>query len=154
MSWGFELGRTYNRRRDIHGRFGGQRQGGIITPRSEPLVIIITGDAGLAHGYHDRLRDDGVFEYFGEGQVGDMTMNRGNAAILNHSEHGKSLLMFSKAETDRRNLSFEGEWICQGYQTRRAPDREGIMRQCFCFRAETFGSRIGGRIGRTNEHQS
>jgi len=24
----FERGHTYNRRRDIHGRFGGQRQGG------------------------------------------------------------------------------------------------------------------------------
>jgi hypothetical protein len=70
MSWGFEVGRIYNRRNDIHARFGGQQQGGIITPRDHPLVIIITGEEGLQHGYADRLRPDGVFEYFGEGQVG------------------------------------------------------------------------------------
>jgi hypothetical protein len=32
MSWGFEEGKVYNRRTDIHARFGGQQQGGIITP--------------------------------------------------------------------------------------------------------------------------
>jgi len=46
MSWGFEIGRLYNRRNDIHARFGGQQQGGIITPRDHPLVIIITGEIG------------------------------------------------------------------------------------------------------------
>src|SRR5262249_32674992 len=74
MSWGFEVGRVYNRRRDIHGRFGGQQQGGIITPAQHLVVVIITGEEGLAHGYADRYRPDGAFEYFGEGQVGDMTM--------------------------------------------------------------------------------
>ena len=58
MSWGFEIGRVYNRRSDIHARFGGQQQGGIITPRDHPLVIIITGEEGLQHGYADRLRPD------------------------------------------------------------------------------------------------
>jgi hypothetical protein len=72
MSWGFEIGRVYNRRADIHARFGGQQQGGILTPAHHPLVIIITGEEGLEHGYADRRRADGVFEYFGEGQVGDM----------------------------------------------------------------------------------
>jgi len=32
MAWPFERGRTYNRRKDIDGKFGGQQQGGIITP--------------------------------------------------------------------------------------------------------------------------
>jgi hypothetical protein len=31
-----------------------------------PLVIIVNGEEGLEHGYADRTRDDGVFEYFGE----------------------------------------------------------------------------------------
>jgi hypothetical protein len=43
VTWGFEEGRVYNRRADIHARFGGQQQGGIITPAQHPLVIIITG---------------------------------------------------------------------------------------------------------------
>ena len=54
MSWGFEVGRVYNRRADIHGRFGGQQQGGIITPAQHPVVIIITGEEGVQHGYADR----------------------------------------------------------------------------------------------------
>ncbi|MGN6770172.1 MAG: hypothetical protein ACTHJQ_10075 [Rhizobiaceae bacterium] len=77
MAWGFERGRVYNRRADVHDQYGGQRQGGIITPADHSLVIIITGEEGLAHGYADRYRADGVFEYFGEGQVGDMSMVRG-----------------------------------------------------------------------------
>ena len=36
MSWGFEIGRVYNRLNDIHARFGGQQQGGIITPKDHP----------------------------------------------------------------------------------------------------------------------
>jgi hypothetical protein len=95
MSWGFESGRVYNRRSDIHARFGGQQQGGIITPADHPLVIIITGEEGLQHGYADRYRPDGVFEYFGEGQVGKMQLQRGNRAIAEHSILGKSPLIIS-----------------------------------------------------------
>ncbi len=98
MSFGFEEGRIYNRRLDIHAKFGGQQQGGIITPSQHPLVIIVTGDEGLAHGYADRPRPDGAFEYFGEGQVGDMVLQRGNLAIANHSADGKSLLLFRKTD--------------------------------------------------------
>ena len=47
----------------------------------EPVVIIITGEEGLEHGYTDRYRADGVFEYFGEGQVGDMRLRAGNRGI-------------------------------------------------------------------------
>ena len=86
--WPFELGNTYNRRQDIHNRYDGQRQGGIITPAAHPLVIVITGAEGEQHGYTDRLRSDGVFEYFGEGQVGPMQLNKGNRAILEHSAAG------------------------------------------------------------------
>jgi hypothetical protein len=51
MSWGFEERKVYNRRADIHAKFGGQQQGGIITPSQYPLVIIITGEEGLEHGW-------------------------------------------------------------------------------------------------------
>src|SRR5215813_11181757 len=106
MAWGFEIGRVYNRRLDIHARFGGQQQGGIITPAQHPLVIIITGEEGLEHGYADRYRADGVFEYFGEGQVGDMRLRAGNRAISEHSALGKGLLLFRRTS---EGLRFEGE---------------------------------------------
>ena len=130
MSWGFEIGRVYNRRNDIHARFGGQQQGGIITPKDHPLVIIITGEEGLQHGYADRLRPDGVFEYFGEGQVGDMQLTGGNKAVAEHSASGESLLLFRKTVT---GLRFEGEMICDTFHYERSPDRQGNDRNAIVF---------------------
>jgi 5-methylcytosine-specific restriction protein A len=130
MSWGFEIGRVYNRRNDIHARFGGQQQGGIITPRDHPLVIVITGEEGFQHGYADRLRPDGVFEYFGEGQVGDMQLTGGNKAVAEHSASGESLLLFRKTPT---GLRFEGEMVCETFHYERTPDREGNDRNAIVF---------------------
>ncbi len=130
MSWGFEMGRVYNRRSDIHARFGGQQQGGIITPADHPVVIIITGEEGLQHGYADRYRPDGVFEYFGEGQVGDMQLQRGNRAIAEHSILGKSLLLFRNTLT---GLRFEGEMVYAAHHIERAPDRNGTERDAIVF---------------------
>jgi 5-methylcytosine-specific restriction protein A len=130
MSWGFEKGRLYNRRQDIHARFGGQQQGGIITPSQHAAVIIITGEEGLAHGYTDRWRPDGVFEYFGEGQSGDMTLQRGNRAIANHSIDGRSLLLFRKS---RDGLFFEDEMVYETHHIERAPDSHGNERDALVF---------------------
>jgi 5-methylcytosine-specific restriction protein A len=130
VSWGFEVGRAYNRRNDIHARFGGQQQGGIITPSLHPLVIIITGEEGLQHGYQDRHRPDGVFEYFGEGQVGDMQLLRGNRAIAEHSPSGKGLLLFRQTAD---GLRFEGEMVYEGHHVERAPDRTGTERNALVF---------------------
>jgi 5-methylcytosine-specific restriction enzyme A len=130
MTWGFEEGKIYNRRADIHARFGGQRQGGIITPAQHPLVIIITGDEGLAHGYADRIRSDGAFEYFGEGQTGDMALQRGNLAIASHAAGGKSLLLFRKTND---GLRFVGEMVYEKHHFERAPDREGNNRSAIVF---------------------
>ncbi|MGJ4855570.1 HNH endonuclease [Labrys sp. La1] len=131
MSWPFEIGKSYNRRQDIHGPYGGQRQSGIITPAAYPVVFLITGDSGQAHGYSDNLRPDGVFEYFGMGQVGDMEMTSGNKAIAEHSANGKSLLLFH-ANKDG-SLQYRGECVCESYRTVQAPDREGNQRNAFIF---------------------
>lgn len=130
MSWGFEKGRVYHRRDDIHARFGGQQQGGIITPAQHALVIIITGEEGLEHGYDDRLRPDGIFEYFGEGQVGDMALAKGNRAIAEHSAEGKSLLLFRKTKD---GLRFEDEMVYEGHHIEQSPDRTGTQRTALVF---------------------
>ena len=130
MSWGFEEGKVYNRRTDIHAKYGGQQQGGIVTPSQHPLVLIITGEEGLAHGYADRTRDDGVFEYFGEGQVGDMAMQRGNLALASHAAEGKSLLLFRKTA---EGLRFLGEMAYDKHHIEKAPDREGNSRNAIVF---------------------
>ena len=137
MSWGFEVGRTYHRRNDVHSRFGGQQQGGIVTPSEHALVIIITGEEGLEHGYGDRYRSDGVFEYFGEGQLGDMQLIRGNRAIAEHSSAGKSLLLFRKTP---EGVRFEGEMVCEGYHLEKAADREGKQRDAIVFELRSLGA--------------
>lgn len=138
MSWGFEQGRVYNRRQDIHGRFNGQRQGGIITPADFPLVIIITGEEGLEHGYADRFRPDGAFEYFGEGQIGDMQMMKGNAVIANHSANGRDLLLFRKQKNG--SLRFEGQFVYENHHIERAPDREENERDAIVFELRAIDS--------------
>jgi 5-methylcytosine-specific restriction protein A len=131
MAWGFVEGRTYHRQQDIHRRFGGQERGGIITPADRRLpLVIITGEEGEAHGYADRLRTDGVFEYFGEGQIGDMRFIKGNAALLTHAENGRDLLLFRKHKDGHRYL---GQFLVEGTQIRRAPDREGNERDAIVF---------------------
>lgn len=147
--WPFERGRTYNRRADIHARYGGQQQGGIITPAGHPLVIAITGAEGEQHGYSDRLRPDGIFEYFGEGQIGDMQMVRGNKAIATHADDGKSLLLFGK-ERDGR-LRFDGEWICEKLLERVAPDRSGQKRRAFVFELRSLDA-VNAEAARDEQH--
>jgi hypothetical protein len=102
---GFEVGRIYNRRRDIHARFGGQQQGGISTPARFPVIFAFTGDTGMRHGYADGWTEDGVFRYFGEGQEGDMRLAAGNRAIAEHAAAGKDLLVFQTLGRGKYALS-------------------------------------------------
>ncbi|WP_084637752.1 MULTISPECIES: HNH endonuclease [unclassified Paracoccus (in: a-proteobacteria)] len=141
MTWGFIKGQVYNRRADIHARFRGQMQGGIITPAGAGLpIIIITGEEGHAHGYADRLREDGVFEYFGEGQRGDMQMVRGNAAIQSHASEGRDLLLFRK---QKQGLRYLGQFIFEASHTELAPDTEGRMRNAIVFELSPFEAVAG-----------
>src|SRR5947207_12516277 len=84
----FMPGQIY-RRRGLHEKFGGQRQGGISTPAKASFVLLITGESGKQHGYSDEWTNDGTFLYTGEGQRGDMRFVGGNRAIHDHRENGK-----------------------------------------------------------------
>lgn len=131
MSWGFIQNYPYIRRSDIHGRFGGQQQGGICTPRSHPLVIAFTGATGQAHGYADYFAPDGTFCLFGEGQIGDMNFTRGNRAIRDHVRDGKDLLLFEML--GRGRVRFLGTRVCGGWHMELANDRNGASRQAIVF---------------------
>jgi 5-methylcytosine-specific restriction protein A len=139
----YEVGALYNRLRDIHEVHGGQRQGGISTPARSPVVIIFTGEAGAAHGYHDFWDDSGVFHYFGEGQVGDMTLSKGNRAILRHQQDGKHLLLFQMMGAGKP-YRYLGEFVSEGYYEQDAVvDTRGGLRKALVFRllpkSPTFG---------------
>jgi 5-methylcytosine-specific restriction protein A len=129
--WGFVVGQTYNRRRDIHQKFGGQRQGGISTPAKHRVVFIFTGPSGVKHGYSDEWSQDGTYRYYGEGQRGDMTLQRGNRAIANHAVDGNDLLLFRTL--GRGQVRFLGPFNCAGYRVEEGRDSTGVSRRAIVF---------------------
>lgn len=132
----YNVGALYNRRQEIHGRLGGQMQGGISTPANSPFVILFTGEAGKQHGYHDFWDDNGVLHYYGEGQSGDMQDRGGNRAIREHQQHGKRLLLFQmmgRAQPYR----FLGEFrFRHAYSKDGVPDTSGGARTAIVFMLE------------------
>jgi 5-methylcytosine-specific restriction protein A len=128
----FVVGTIYNRKADIHNIFGGQERGGIATPAEYPFIFLFSGERGDDYGYKDEFREsDGVFLYTGEGQIGDMKMQKGNAAILNAGQDGKRILLFK--EESKGHVVFQGEvdYLGHGYATR--PDRDGNPRTAIIF---------------------
>ena len=57
----FEVGRLYDRSRDIHDRYGGLRQSGISSSADNPLVFLFAATRGKEYGYEDGWSDDGVY---------------------------------------------------------------------------------------------
>ncbi len=148
MPWGsFHEQRIYNRRRDIHTIYGGQQQGGVCTPRHHPLVILFTGSSGEQHGYSDGWSPEGVFRYFGEGQVGDMVFERGNRAIRDHLVDGKELLVFQTR--GREGVRFLGQFECAGYSIETALDREDNRRAAIVF--ELVPANVGDKPAEVEE---
>ena len=130
---GFAIGGLYSRAGDVHARFGGQRQGGISTPKDHPYVFAFTGEVGRDHGYHDFWDTHGRFHYFGEGQTGDMKFTGGNRAILEHQKLGKRLFVFQMLGHGKP-YRFLGEFQLEStYQQTGALTRAGLPRTAIVF---------------------
>jgi len=135
----FEVGKIYNRRRDIHGQFGGQQQGGISTPTKIPSIFLFTGEVGEQHGYSDGWDPSGVFLYTGEGQSGPMQFVRGNKAIRDHAIEGKELLLFEQLKKDGDNR-FLGTFVCANWELKNGPDTNRSLREVIVFYLVPAGS--------------
>jgi len=130
----FSIGALYSRRTDIHGRFGGQLQSGIVTPAAHDVIVLFTGESGKAHGYLDHWDDAGIFHYYGEGQLGDMRLIGGNAAIANHLQTGKRLILFQSMGRGQP-YRYLGEFtLLSHYEDPGILDREGNPRTALVFR--------------------
>ncbi len=149
----FRQGQLY-KRSSIHDQFGGGRQSGIAPSRRVPAIFVFTGESGEQHGYLDAWDAlNQVFSYTGEGQLGDMKMDAGNAAIQRHVEDGRSLHLFktaSNAEVKRElpdaqgtgYCRYVGEMQCASVSEGSGRDRAGNQRRIFQFqlvRVETLG---------------
>jgi 5-methylcytosine-specific restriction enzyme A len=134
------------RRSDLHELYKGQQQGGISTPAESSVIMLFTGYSGPQHGYEDGW-SEGVFCYFGEGQVGDMLWVRGNAAVRDHAKNGRDLLLFQMLEQPRSHVRFLGSFNCASWEYRPAPDRQGKARQAIVFHLAPVGMNIGEVTG-------
>lgn len=133
----FVIGQSYIRR-ELHEKYHGQRQGGISTPSDYNIVMLFTGEQGEQYGYRDGWTPDGLFTYTGEGQKGDMSFVRGNAAIRDHSVNGKDLHLFMYLK--KGYVRYIGQMICTGYQERRGPDIDGNERKVLVFELTPIGA--------------
>jgi 5-methylcytosine-specific restriction enzyme A len=135
----FEIGRDYSRLGDLHAHFGGSRQSGISYSASHPVIFVFTGDSGEKYGYKDGFDEAGVFSYFGEGQVGDMTFRSGNKALRDHALNGKAVHLF-KTLGKSRPVRYLGEFQVASYHIDRGPDREGKERGVIIFHMLRVGT--------------
>jgi 5-methylcytosine-specific restriction protein A len=131
----FDRAKTYHRRTDLHGRFGGNAQSGIAPCAEHPYVFLFTAPVGEQYGYQDGWLSATQFAYTGEGQVGDMEMVRGNRAIQRHVFDGRELHLFEK--TDRSGFyRYLGQFRYLSHQLRQGNDSGGDQRNQIVFTLE------------------
>jgi 5-methylcytosine-specific restriction protein A len=128
----FTPGAVYDRKTEINGPFGGSRQSGIAASATYPAIFLFTGDSGEQYGYADDW-DKGAFLYTGEGQLGPMTLIRGNRAIAEHAEDGRALHLF-KSLGKGKGYEYMGEFSCADIIERSQPDVKGQDRTAIVFR--------------------
>jgi 5-methylcytosine-specific restriction protein A len=126
-----EIGKAYSRKYLVE-TFGGQLQSGIWTPKEFPVVFIFSGASGEAFGYKDGWTNDGIFEYTGEGQQGDMTFTAGNKAIRDHRQNGRDLFLFEDLGKGK-GVRFAGLFECATVREAEGTDKSKQPRKIIVF---------------------
>ena len=122
------------KRVNLHKQYGGRRQGGISPSKQSDNVFIFTdAEAGLLHGYlYDGWRQDGLFHYTGEGQMGDQLMAQGNRSIRDHEAESRDLHLF---DVSNREVTYVGEFVYVDHYEADAPETGGgPPRKVYVFR--------------------
>jgi len=123
----------FYQRADLHAYFGGQRQGGIVTPKAHPVILLFSSPKGEAYGYRDGwLEDRDLYLYSGEGTEGDMTLDKGNRAVLEHASQGKRLLLFAR-QKERGPYLYVGEFSYADHFWSWNADAQGTLRKVLTF---------------------
>lgn len=140
MDFEFQIGQEFKRSL-LHDRYGGSRQHGISPSASYPFIFIFSGSTGHKYGYTDRWDNEDVFEYTGEGQIGDMEFIRGNLALRDHISSGKRVFLFKYKQ--KGYVKFEGEMEFFDYGLFEIPDRTGVDRIGIKFFFKRKGINLG-----------
>jgi len=126
------MGRVY-RRRDLHRRFGGNQQAGIVPCRDEGVVLLFHTAEPSQQFYSDGLDDDGIYWYSGEGTRGDMTWTAANRAVRDHTADGCELLLFERVQRREGLWQYANKMRYVAHKTESRKDRRGGMRKAILF---------------------
>jgi 5-methylcytosine-specific restriction protein A len=126
------LGAVY-RRADLHARFGGNRFGGIVPSKREPVVLLFHTEEKAQQFYRDGLDADGIYWYSGEGTSGDMTWTSANRAVRDHMDLGLDLLQFERVQRTDGLWRFANMLLYQDLKLEPRPDKSGKTRMAIVF---------------------
>jgi len=126
----FVFGNEY-KRSELNAMYGGQRHGGISTPSKHDFIMLFSGEQRHQYGYKGGWTEEGLFLFTGEGQRGDMSFTRGNAAIRDHAANHKDLHLFEYIRTGY--VRYYGQMINTGHHELRRPDSDGNERRVIVF---------------------
>ncbi len=91
----------------LHDEYGGNRQRGISPSAKFPYIFIFSGKSGSQYGYQDEWLNDDIFQYTGEGQIGDMQFTEGNLTLRDHKNSYKRVFLFEIIDSGM--VKFESE---------------------------------------------
>ncbi len=126
----FNEGEEY-KRSHLHDKYGGNRQSGIASCAKHGIVLLFTGVSGKEYGYEDGWNGKKAFFYTGEGQIGNMEFKRGNKAIRDHIQNGKTLHLFQ--QLGNSYVNYLGEMEYKGNQIKEGFDKNKNKRDIIVF---------------------
>lgn len=139
------------RRKDIHARFSGNQQAGIVPSTRENVILLFHTKEKDRQFYEDRVDPDGVYWYSGEGTLGDMKWTAANRAIRDHDANGRDLLFFERFERQDGLWQFQGERHCICHKEETRPDKSGAPRLGILFGLISVGEESALKPGQSSE---
>ncbi|WP_232544255.1 hypothetical protein [Streptomyces buecherae] len=142
-------------REEIKPVLGGSLYGGIVPANEKANVLLFSdAEAGAKYGYYDGwLQEEDelgpVFEYTGAGS-GDQVFGgqdgKGNSAVLNHADKGRTLHLFVAVGTVSGKKTKRHRYVgafaldaAEPYVVRQTPGKGGVPRKALIFRLRPIG---------------
>ena len=123
-------------RRDLHEKFGGNRQRGIVNLPGYNAIFLLNANSQTSSIYEDGW-SDGKYYLSGEGLKGDQKMTHGNKTLKENitSNNPKRIFLFEPLDKSKKPFThvLESELKCIDYETVKKEDIAGSYRNLFKF---------------------
>ena len=136
-------------REEIKSKYGGNPQAGIMASGRTPNVMVFTDpEEATENGYNfDGWVDEDLFQYTGEGRVGDQTWRRGNKRLGEHRSNQDAVRLFvangiQPGTEDTKKHLYLGEFEldeAEPFLRAECPDRKQDNRVVYVFRLRPVG---------------